>query len=278
LNEFSHYERFSPEAMATVLPALTRLETLGIEFSRHWVFSDADGRLPPLPTRSVLPALTRFTFRGNGEDFKILVAQLDIPLLNRLSVTFINPTQIRIYTAQLAQFIGHAPRLRAHDEANIVFSGSAVAVKLASWVIGNEGPVVSIQSTGSISTLANICTPSFSPLSTLERLCIYEIGHVDKRWQRVMETTQWSEILRPFTAVKNLYISQLLAPQIMYNLQNLVNRGMVEVLPILQNIFIEGLRLSRPVRELFVAARQLSGHPINVSHWNRPKDLEQDNF
>jgi len=209
---------------------------------------------------------------------KTIVAQLDTPLLNRLSVTFINPVQTHIYITQLAQFIGHAPRFRANDEANIVFFDSAVTVKLASRAIGNEGPVVSIQSTGSVSTLAHICTPSFSPLSTSERLYIYETGHVDAGWRNVMENTQWLEILRPFTAVKNLYISQLLAPQIMSNLQNLVGRGMVEVLPNLQNIFIEGLRLSRPVRELFVAARQLSGHPINVSHWNRLKDLEQDNF
>jgi hypothetical protein len=40
----------------------------------------------------------------------------------------------------------------------------------------------------------------------------------------------------------------------------------------LQNIFLEGLQPSGPVQEgivKFVAARQLSGHPITVSLWER---------
>jgi hypothetical protein len=252
---------FSSEEMAATLPALTRLEMLEIEYPRFWTFSDANGLRPP-PTRSVLPALTRFTFRGKGEDLNILVAQLDTPLLDRLSVTFFYPVHIHIYTT-LANFIDQAPRFRENDEANIVLSDSTVTIKLTSQAIGHEGQIVSIKST-TISSLPYICSPSFSPLSTLERLCIYEIGHVDAITKLVIGDTHW---LRPFTAVKNLYISRLLAPQIVYNLQELVGRG--EILPILQNIFIEGLQLSRPIRELFLAGRQLyHGRSINVSHWD----------
>jgi hypothetical protein len=49
-----------------------------------------------------------------------------------------------------------------------------------------------------------------------------------------------------------------------------------EVLPALQNIFLEGLQPSGPVQEdlgKFVAARQLSGHPIAVSPWERESGL-----
>lgn len=270
LDAYPYHERVPSEVMVTTFPALTRLEMLEIDFSRYSVFTLMDGRPPP-PTHSVLPALTRFTFRGNGRDFEILAAQLDTPLLNRLSVYFSDPAHIHMYTTQVAQFIGHAPSFRANDEANIVFYDNAFTVKLASRAIGHEGPVVSIQSTGLLSTLAHICTSSFSPLSTLERLCIYEIGPVGARWKREMANPQWLGIFRSFAAVKNLYISQVLAPEIMSSL----GRGMAEVLPNLQNVFIEGLQLSRPVRELFVA-RQLSGNSINVSHWNRLEDQEQD--
>jgi hypothetical protein len=129
----------------------------------------------------------------------------------------------------------------------------------------------------SVSTLAHVCTPPFPPLPTLERLRIYEIEH-GYEWQGVIENTPWLEILRSFTAVKNLYISQPIAPQIVSNLQELVGGEVIEVLPILQNLFIEGLQLSRPIQEgieQFVAAQQLSGHPVNVSHWNR---LDQEKF
>jgi hypothetical protein len=52
----------------------------------------------------------------------------------------------------------------------------------------------------------------------------------------------------------------------------LVEERMTEVLPILQNIFLEELQPSGPVQEgigQFVAARRLSGHPITVSSWVR---------
>jgi hypothetical protein len=147
--------RVSPEAMVTVLPALTRLERLcfGSMFYPFGASFDVDdGRLSP-STRSVLPALTRLTFRGSGKDLMILVAQLDAPLLNRLSVTFFDT--IYFYTPQLARFIGHAPRFSANDEASIVVYDCAVTFKFASRAIGHEleGP---IQSTESVSTLAHI--------------------------------------------------------------------------------------------------------------------------
>jgi hypothetical protein len=56
----------------------------------------------------------------------------------------------------------------------------------------------------------------------------------------------------------------------------------IEVLPTLQNIFLEGLQLSEPVKEdigQFVAARQVTSHRhgIAVSRWdNSWQDKFQD--
>jgi hypothetical protein len=50
--------------------------------------------------------------------------------------------------------------------------------------------------------------------------------------------------------------------------QELVGESTTEVLPIMQNIFLERSRPRRPVPESikeFVAAQQLSGRPITVS-------------
>jgi len=49
----------------------------------------------------------------------------------------------------------------------------------------------------------------------------------------------------------------------------------MEVLPALQNLFLEDPQPSGPVEEAvgrFVAARQLSGNPIAVSPWDRKND------
>jgi hypothetical protein len=81
---------------------------------------------------------------------------------------------------------------------------------------------------------------------------------------------QWLEIFHPFTAVKELYLSEKSAPYIAPALQELVGGRTMEVSPMLQNILLEGLEPSGPIPEgiqKFVAARQLSGNPITVSIW-----------
>ena len=88
-----------------------------------------------------------------------------------------------------------------------------------------------------------------------------------------IENTLWLELLLPFTAVKNLYLSKEFAPGIALALQELVGGRITEVLPNLQNILVEGLRVEPPgpLQEnigQFVATRQLSGHPIIISVWD----------
>ncbi|KAI0277926.1 caspase domain-containing protein [Russula aff. rugulosa BPL654] len=87
-----------------------------------------------------------------------------------------------------------------------------------------------------------------------------------------IENILWLELLRPFAAVENLYLSKEFAPGIAVALQEL--SGITEVLPRLQNIFVEGLERLGPLQEnigQFVATRRLSGHPIAVSIWTWDK-------
>ena len=80
--------------------------------------------------------------------------------------------------------------------------------------------------------------------------------------------------LQPFTAVKNLYLSEKIASHIMPALQELARGRSTEVLPTLQNIFLEEPQPSGTVQEgiqQFVAARQVTSHPIAVSRWDSSK-------
>jgi hypothetical protein len=77
--------------------------------------------------------------------------------------------------------------------------------------------------------------------------------------------------------VKNLYLSEEFATGIAAALQELVGGRITEVLPSLQNIFVDGLWPSGPFQEniaQFVAARQLSDHPIAVSVWEEDSYME----
>jgi hypothetical protein len=85
------------------------------------------------------------------------------------------------------------------------------------------------------------------------------------------ENPRWLELLHPFTAVKNLYLSQEITRNIAPALQELVGERVVELLPALQNLFLEEVNPAGPVQEAirqFVAARQLLGHPVTISHWD----------
>jgi hypothetical protein len=106
------------------------------------------------------------------------------------------------------------------------------------------------------------------PFSTVGDLYIeHRYSHLV--WKNdAIENTLWLQLLLPFTAVKNLYLSKEFAPGIADALQELVGGRIIEVLPSLQNIFVKGLEPLGPFQEnieQFVAARQLSNHPIAIS-------------
>jgi hypothetical protein len=83
-----------------------------------------------------------------------------------------------------------------------------------------------------------------------------------------MENTHWRELLHPFTTIKNLYLSERIALHVLRTLQELDGEGAIQVLPMLQAIFLEGLQSRGPVQEAigqFVAVRQLSGHMVTAA-------------
>ena len=93
-----------------------------------------------------------------------------------------------------------------------------------------------------ISYLTRVCTSSSPALPTLKDLYIHE-GGLDLMcvdWQHYIKNHQWLRLLRPFTYVKNLYVSKEFVPSIVPALQELIGDRTTEVLPVLQNIFYEG--------------------------------------
>jgi len=106
----------------------------------------------------------------------------------------------------------------------------------------------------------------------LEDLYIDEYPYWPRVWEDNINNSLWLELLHPFTTTKNLFLSENIAPRVVSALQELVGGRMTEVLPTLQNVFIEKLQPSGPVQEgvgKLVVARQLTSHPIAVCRWDR---------
>jgi hypothetical protein len=111
----------------------------------------------------------------------------------------------------------------------------------------------------------------------VEHLYIYDTVDPHPDWEDDIENDQWLEVLRPFTAVKDLYLSREFVPRIAPTLQELAGENVKEVLPALQNLFLEELHLSGTGQEAieeFVAARQLANQPMAISHWDRKREEE----
>jgi hypothetical protein len=266
-----HSGYFSPDAMRTALSTLTNLESLRLDFQSPQSRPNRTSRRPFPPIRFVLPVLTIFVFRGVSEYLDDLVARIDSPLLDNLYITFFN--QILFDTPQLIQFISRTP-LKALEKASVSFEDGAANIYLSSRTNRHRGLNVRIPCTEldwKVSSLEQVCALCLPPLSVLEDLDISEHPYVHSYCQDNVENTLWLELLHPFTAVKNLYLSEEVAQHIVPALQELVGGRATEVLSTLQNIFLEGLEPSGPIREgigQFVSGRQFTGHPVAVSRWN----------
>jgi hypothetical protein len=257
--------------MVACLSVLTSLETLQLGLLSLQSSPDRERQRPPPPTRSVLPSLGIFLFKGVNKYLEELVAQIDAPRLYRLSTQFFNDDD-SFNTPELSQFISRTPTLGAYDEACLIFRSREALVRLQSHPEPSDRRMVEVeilcQGSRQLSSLAQICTFPLHPLLTMENLYIY--------WDLYsplndIENTEWLDLLLPFTAAKNLYLSKLFWPRIAPALQELTGRRITEVLPGLQNVLVEELQPSELIQEgiaQFISARQLTNHPVAISEWD----------
>ena len=261
-----------PEVMATSLSALASLVFLRLRFRSSRPRPALESRRPPPLTRSILPSLAKILFKGASEYLEEFLARVDAPRLNKMLITFFN--QIIFDTPQLSQFIGRTPTLTAPEIGHIAFISNAVIVRFLSQTPGYGVFGVRILCTASewqLSSLGQVCTSTFPSLPMLKDLFIFEHGGRPPHWQDDVENTLWLELLHPFAAVKNLYLSKKYIPRIAPALQELVGGRTTEVLPTLENIFLEGSQPLGPFHEgieTFVTARRVTSRPVAVSRWD----------
>jgi len=269
-----------PRAIINCLVALTALQSFDLEFSLPPSPPYQPSRLPPPLTRAILPALTSFHVKGVSEYLEDIVALIEVPLLNDFGVTFFN--QLMFNNPQTLQFISRAERIKVSNRATVILSLDTIVLKFSQKTetvnhTGLEIVISSTQTDWQLSSLAQICVWSLPHLSTLERLDICDDRHSSPEWQDDMENDQWLELVQPFTAVKDLHLSKDVAQRFAPALQELTEERVAEMLPALQNLFLEELQTSGPIHKAtgqFVAARQLSDHPVALHNWERREGFD----
>ena len=266
-----------PEAMATGLSALISLEYICLYFGYPRPALESRRPPPRSLTRSILPSLTKIRFEMADEYLEEFLARIDAPRLNGLGITF--STQSIPDTPQLFQFISRTPTLRAPKKGHIAFSFGTIVVKFPSLTsdLGVLSVKIPIMTTSEwrLSRLEQVCTSSLPPVSTLEDLYILENPYTRRCRLGNVENMLWLRLLHPFAAVRNLYLCKKFVPRIAPALGELVGARTTEVLPTLENLFLEGLQPSGPSHvyiEKFAAARRLTGHPVAVSCWDKDSE------
>jgi F-box-like len=232
LYDISHFEYISPESMASCFFALTRLETLILEFESPEYLPIGTHRPLPPPTRTLLPVPTRLQFAGVSEYLEDLVVRIDTPLLDNLIIHLFH--RFIPDTPQLAQFINRSPKLKAHNKARVEFHDMDFRLKLGQE--SDKGLSIKCEVEDSH---VQVCASFLSQASsaTVERLYIYNYSYQRKI---LVESDHWLDLLRPFTSVKSLYLSLDIALALR---EVTAGEGVAGVLPALQTLFLGDLQL-----------------------------------
>ena len=276
LSHIPHSKHVTPDSMVSGLSTLTRLRSLTLLFQYPQLVADEENRHPL--TRVVLPSLTRLRLQGCSTYLEAIVSRIDTPLLQSFTIESYYLTVLDM--PLLLQFIDRTKAFEVLHHADVVFGSAGVFVKFLS-PNGTAALTLGIllgEGERQLSALVRVWRSSLPPLPTLERVNIREFLPKRGHWKRNAETlrTQWMELFLLFSSVRDVGLSGQLIPHVVAALvQELAGSGeRVPVLPALQNLFVERLRLSRPAKQAigqFIAMRQLYGRPVAV-HYTKEEE------
>jgi len=256
----------SPEAMVASLATLPRLETFVIGFRLATSRPD----LIPLPpvTRTVLPALTNFRFKGASEYLEDLVARIDGPRLNQIVITYLNQV-VDFQVAQFSNFVDRSvgPEIAIFRHARFTFSYGTVAFTMSPhanhspWDRRPATTIISCHGIDSqVSHIAQVLNHLSAKLSNVVHL---KLKYEPEDYQMTStDDVEWLHLFHQFSAVQTLHLSRVLAGHVALALNGIEGEIVDEVLPSLDLIRV----VDQPTSsiEKFIAARQLSGRPVTV--------------
>jgi hypothetical protein len=254
----------SPDAMATCLSTLPKLNILTFGFRSPLSRPEPlHIGLPPLG-HAVLPALAMLTFKGTSEYFENFLARTHIPLLRFLHMQFF--MDLIFDVPRVHQLIDRTEGLRPLSHARVMFDSKSITINIGSPAqIRLE--ILCEERDWQLSSLAHVCLQHL-PLSGVEQLGVCELDQgTSLHWKDDMDPSQWLELFHPFIAVQNLYVAKQFVPFVAAALQELTGERSMEVLPMLNNLSLEGFEAPGPVQQAikpFISARQLSNHPIII--------------
>jgi hypothetical protein len=277
LSLFSDRWYISPQMLVGCLTSLTKLEKLQIEFLYWRPESCPQPHPPPLAQRTdplVLPMLATLAFEGETEYFDQLFARIDAPQLEDIRIQISNPSIFdlsRVFLlTSLKETFEELDQVYMGIETDILVN---ITFSSRSRTAGGEMLMILMKPRNyglnwKLWKLKHDRRRRPTPPSPAD----FELPHICEGGHTFQDVgnDRWLDLFRPLSALRNLYLSERFAICVAPALRELVGKGVTEVLPTLQNLFIRNFQSSKLVKEAigeFVAARELSGHPVIVQSW-----------
>ena len=261
LSGISRSGYISPEAMVTFFSAMPKLGSLRFQFESPQSFPDHEGRRHPPLARSTLPALGELVFEGVNEYFEDFVAWIDTPMIRILEITFFRRHFYNF--SQLSQLMGRVEVFKSPARADIRFFGGFARISFSSRT-DEPAPLSLGISCNELHLQLRYLVQVFNfllPFSNTESLTISGGDQLrQSQWGPTAENLLLLDLLRPFSAVRDLHLDNNNLTPVAYALNEVVEERITEMFPAIRGLFIGKHLPSRPVLraiEKFATAREL---------------------
>ena len=258
---------FRPRLLVARLQLLPQLEELSIGFSIPLPRPSTEGELLGKQGAPVtLPNLKLLTFQGVSSYLECFAAQIRTPLLEHLDITLF--CQIAFALSHLSYFIERTEGLELFN-AEVLFWRDVVCVALGRHSGGwyDRRFVLRVkcrQLDWQIDCAGQICRALMPVLSGMKTLTLdFHEEMMPTEWQGgEIDGTTWHELLRSFIGVKELRICNSLSEELSRVLEIASELGL---LPGLEKLISEFTKDPTTLFRLFIDARQVAGHPVDLS-------------
>ena len=262
---------FSPGHLVKRLQGLSHLEELSIDFAIPIPLPSSEGELLTAPAPPVtLHNLRRLTFRGVGVYLDNLVAQINTPLLERLTLALF--FELAFTLVNLAEYIYRTEKFGCLV-ARVIFNKGGASID-AGYDEQRDFGKLSLRVNcerldWQIDSATQVCSALRSVLSTVEELALdLDVDGMPSDWENTLDDLLWHELLLPFVGVKKLHIGSILIVELSQALESVVGGLVLQLLPELQEIEVQAIQLeidyAKEAFSVFVETRESVGRPVHL--------------
>ena len=258
-----------PGHLVTQLQGLPHLEELIFSFAAFAIpipSSEEEPLHAPIPPVT-LPTLRRLTFWGVGAYLDNLVAQINTPLLEQLTLTLF--FELEITLVNITKFIQRTERLGCLVSRVILNKDGAsiYADHHKQQGIGKLSLHVNCEPLyWKIGSVMLVCSALGDVLSVVEELTLdLDEDGMLLEWENTLDKTLWYELLLPLVSVKKLHIGSSLALKLARVLPVLESEAGGLVLPELQELEVSfEIDFAQHVFSPFIKIREFHGYPVHL--------------